>query len=57
MSLVNSTSNTKIPTEKDTQNNQDHDSLEVKNSKRWSNQQPSDDLGPVLLPLRGEIAK
>jgi hypothetical protein len=62
MSLVNSTSNTKIPTQ-DTLNDDENDSPEVKNSKRWSNQEPrpakehADDSGPVLLPLRGEIAK
>ncbi|CAO3657286.1 unnamed protein product [Mucor hiemalis] len=57
MSLVNSTSATKVPTVKDTQE-------EVNSSKRWSNQEPrptkdssGDDTGPVLLPLRGEIAK
>jgi exocyst complex component 4 len=40
------------------------ESLEVKNSKRWSNQDPrpprenQDDVAAsVLLPLRGEIAK
>lgn len=39
------------------------ESSEVKNSKRWSSQEPrppkeyNDDLTPVLLPLRGEIAK
>lgn len=40
------------------------DSPEVKNSKRWSNQEPKpprendeDTMASVLLPLRGEIAK
>lgn len=39
------------------------ESSEAKNSKRWSSQEPrppkenNGDLTPVLLPLRGEIAK
>ncbi|GAA5800243.1 hypothetical protein HPULCUR_005668 [Helicostylum pulchrum] len=61
MSLVNSTSSTKIV---NSETNIDaNDSPEVKSSKRWSNQEPrpirdpSEEAGPVLLPLRGEIAK
>lgn len=42
----------------------DQDSPEVKHSKRWSSEEtrpafkePSDTIQPVLLPLKGEIAK
>lgn len=61
MSMVNSTSTTKILSPEI--EFEDNDSPEVKNSKRWSNQEPrpakelNEDMGPVLLPLRGEIAK
>lgn len=61
MSMVNSTSTTKILSPEI--EFEDNDSPEVKNSKRWSNQERrpakelNEDMGPVLLPLRGEIAK
>ena len=58
MSLVNSTSSTRVATLAD------YDDAVATTSKRWSNQEPKttkdhagDDMGPVLLPLRGEIAK
>jgi exocyst complex component 4 len=42
----------------------EEDSPEVKHSKRWSSEEtrpaskePTDTIEPVLLPLRGEIAK
>ncbi|RCI02454.1 hypothetical protein CU098_009274 [Rhizopus stolonifer] len=44
--------------------NQEQESLEVRNSKRWSSQdskpqllETNDNTTPVVLPLRGEIAK
>lgn len=60
LSMVQSTSTHKIL---GPEIQEDNDSPEVKSSKRWSNQEPrptkepADDMGPVLLPLRGEIAK
>jgi exocyst complex component 4 len=46
------------------QEEEEDESPEVKNSKRWSNQEPrpprennEDAVASVLLPLRGEIAK
>lgn len=58
--MVTSTSTHKIL---ESETGEDNDSPEVKSSKRWSNQdsrpakEPTDDMGPVLLPLRGEIVK
>jgi exocyst complex component 4 len=58
LSLLNSKITTQI------NDNGENDSPETKSSKRWSNQEPrpakesnNDDMGPVLLPLKGEIAK
>ncbi|KAI8994873.1 Sec8 exocyst complex component-specific domain-containing protein [Pilobolus umbonatus] len=48
----------------DSTDDSEDDTPEVKNSKRWSSQEPrpvsiatEEDIVPVLLPLRGEIAK
>lgn len=56
-SMITSTS--KLDTDRD-----DEDSPEVRHSKRWSSEEtgpvfkePSDSIQPVLLPLKGEIAK
>lgn len=65
-SMITSSASTKINTDKNgiNANGEEEDSPEVKHSKRWSSEETrpefkelKDTIEPVLLPLRGEIAK